>query len=395
MAVTVHTLFSFSEIPFKLRLEAGKNGMNNSVSWVYYTEDPSTIKYTRGGEIGITTGLNIERLKKEGHDITDKDLADYLLTFIKSFQEHNASGLVINTGKYILSIPDEVIEWCNKTAFPLFSMPWEIHTIDVMQDWGNMISADFQNTHSLKNFFYKAIFEKEKFDEKQLQNTPFFDSKNFSIYLMELDEKDFNNDMEQIKRYLHFQFESHITTPQKDWCSVIHNHRVIYIVKDNTEEFEASLLTTAQKDRFFQTKRLSRSDSCTDITDLSEIFEHAETAMSFAEEDGKLFKYDSLGMYKILTAVKDKNILQQMYDQTLGKMNQYEKEKSEDYLKTLALYLKFGGNVQLVSEANFTHRNTVVYRINKIEETLGMDLSDGENRCLLQTALYIKNLLNK
>ncbi|MCR4742418.1 MAG: helix-turn-helix domain-containing protein, partial [Treponema sp.] len=44
---------------------------------------------------------------------------------------------------------------------------------------------------------------------------------------------------------------------------------------------------------------------------------------------------------------------------------------------------------------NNAHRNTIIYRINKMEELLFSDFSDGETRTELQVALYIKNLLEK
>ena len=131
------------------------------------------------------------------------------------------------------------------------------------------------------------------------------------------------------------------------------------------------------------------------IRELEDAFVHAEITMNLSKNAEKLEKYDNLGIYKILLEVKNKKVLEQLYKAVLGKLDQLEAAKREDYLKTLKLYLKLGGNIHSVSEQNNTHRNTVLYRLQRLQEILNVDLSDGDTRCLLQIAIYIKELLKK
>ena len=85
-------------------------------------------------------------------------------------------------------------------------------------------------------------------------------------------------------------------------------------------------------------------------------------------------------------------ILKTFYNENLGKLEELDADKKEDFLRTLALYLKTGGNVLKVAELNNAHRNTILYRISRMEEILGFDFSDGEIRTALQVSLYIRNL---
>lgn len=401
MALTVNTLFNFSETPFKLKLIAGKNGLSRTVSWIYYSEDPSSCEFIRGGELTITTGLMLRR-RHENEGIEEEEiLYDFLKEFIDGFSRQNASGLIINTGKYIFDIPQQIKEYCDKLAFPLFTMPWEIHTVDLMQDIGNMISSDNQNSHNIEKLFYQAIFEKDKFDPKQIENTVFHNAKYFTVALVEFDEAVFNNDMERVKRYVQFTLNPKIRFPQNDFCCFIHNHKIIYIVKDDCSPFADELARVIHADRFLKNMEISLSDSCAHIEELSEAYEHAEVTMSLGKNSnmtdsgnsGGIKKYNDLGIYKILLEVKNKKVLEQMYRNVLGNMDTLEPGKREDYLKTLKLYLKLGGNIHSVAEQNSTHRNTVLYRLQRLQDVLGVDLSDGDTRCLLQIAIYIKELL--
>ncbi|UKA61827.1 PucR family transcriptional regulator [Arthrobacter sp. FW306-04-A] len=57
--------------------------------------------------------------------------------------------------------------------------------------------------------------------------------------------------------------------------------------------------------------------------------------------------------------------------------------------ETLASYLRHSGNSREICEELFVHRNTLSYRLRKIEDLLGLDLSDGEVRatCLLAVSI--------
>ena len=78
----------------------------------------------------------------------------------------------------------------------------------------------------------------------------------------------------------------------------------------------------------------------------------------------------------------------------MGKLDQMEQSKREDFMRTLEIYLKTGGNILQIAKLSNAHRNTVLYRIKKIEELLGIDISEGEVRTALQVALYLKKIIS-
>lgn len=57
--------------------------------------------------------------------------------------------------------------------------------------------------------------------------------------------------------------------------------------------------------------------------------------------------------------------------------------------ETLASYLRHSGNSREICDELFIHRNTLSYRLRKIEELLELDLSDGEVRAVCLLALNI------
>ena len=262
-----------------------------------------------------------------------------------------------------------------------------------MEEVGNLIATERQNSATSESFFYNAIFSPKTLDKNKILDTTFFDAKEFSIVLVEIKMNKFNGDNEAIKRYVNFSFNQKLNLPQNSFVSIIHNQKIIYVLKENFLQTAKLIARTAANDRFFYESRTSISDFSALPEDLPSLYEHALYALELNDGVNILNEYDNLGIYKILVDVKNKKTLEQMYKKTLGKLEVLSEDKLKDYLKTLELYLKFGGNIQKISEENSNHRNTVIYRISKIEEILGLDLSKGENRLLVHLCLYIKKLL--
>jgi hypothetical protein len=392
MPLSIQSLFNSTKDIYRLKVLAGGQGMTNPVSWMYYTEDASTIDFIRGGELAITTGMSISRhITNTGTD-DPKYAGEYLSMLINKLVEQHASGLIINNGHYIQEVPKKVITLCDKLNFPLLSMPWEIHMIDIMQDYGNRIVNDRQKRLTLAQTFYDALFHHENFHLSQLENTSFAGATCFSIILLELPDELFRKDDEELNRYIDYSFNGKLQLQPASFCYLIHDHKIVYVLHEDPRVASEAIAKMCTVDKLFADKHIGVSNVCTSIEDLHKEYAHAELALKFEEKN--ISYYNNLGIFKLLAEVQDRRVLEQMYDDVLGKLSVFSNDKRADYLKTLRLYLATSGKVQLTAEENSTHRNTINYRIHKIRDILGVDLQDGDVRYLIQTALYIRDLLD-
>ncbi|WP_307479380.1 PucR family transcriptional regulator [Microbacterium trichothecenolyticum] len=60
-------------------------------------------------------------------------------------------------------------------------------------------------------------------------------------------------------------------------------------------------------------------------------------------------------------------------------------------LETLEVYLETSGSTRAVCDRLFIHRNTLSYRMRRIETLLGVDLEDGQTRAVLLLAFRLRN----
>ena len=71
----------------------------------------------------------------------------------------------------------------------------------------------------------------------------------------------------------------------------------------------------------------------------------------------------------------------------VGILTQYDLEYGTELLKTLHVYLRNSMNQIHTANALYIHRNTLKYRLARIVELTGIDLSDGEDTLYLSLSL--------
>lgn len=74
----------------------------------------------------------------------------------------------------------------------------------------------------------------------------------------------------------------------------------------------------------------------------------------------------------------------------LGIIERYDHENQTDLLKTLEVYLENDCNAQKCGRLLFLHRNSLVYRIHRIQEISGCNLSDPEERSYLRISFLLR-----
>jgi purine catabolism regulator len=101
--------------------------------------------------------------------------------------------------------------------------------------------------------------------------------------------------------------------------------------------------------------------------------------------------FDDLGFYKILSE-KNKKELERFVEDLLQPVFEYDRLKNGELVNTLETYYLVNRNLKLTSKKMFTHYNTILYRIKKIEELTGITLDNPESALNLEIAVNILKL---
>ena len=68
-------------------------------------------------------------------------------------------------------------------------------------------------------------------------------------------------------------------------------------------------------------------------------------------------------------------------------------ENADEFIHTLEAYFEHNGNLSQTAEALFIHRNTLMYRMERIAAITRLKLDKPENRLSFQLALRIYRML--
>lgn len=126
----------------------------------------------------------------------------------------------------------------------------------------------------------------------------------------------------------------------------------------------------------------------------SEANEAIRLLQKFNEKD-RVAHFEDHSVYHFLdTNIKDIE-LDDFFMKCLGKLYEHDTMHSTSYLTTLENYFMTNLNISETAKVMFLHRNTLIYRIEKIKEIMDTDLKNSEELFQIQLALKIFRLLNK
>lgn len=103
--------------------------------------------------------------------------------------------------------------------------------------------------------------------------------------------------------------------------------------------------------------------------------------------------FDDMGVFSFLYELQDSEATQSFFEQKFAALIRYDDEKDGDLINTLKTYFSCNCNIQKTSEALFLHKNSVIYRLHKIEQLTHSFLNDRESTFQLQLCIKLMPLL--
>jgi sugar diacid utilization regulator len=130
-----------------------------------------------------------------------------------------------------------------------------------------------------------------------------------------------------------------------------------------------------------------------DLVDAAVAAEEAQRAVRVIRRVhafGEVATVESLGVYELLDQVPDAALAAMIHP---GLRSLIEKgSRGDSLVQTLEVFLDSAGDVRAASEQLFAHRTSLYYRLRRIQELTGLDLSNGDDRLIAHLGLRIARL---
>ena len=186
----------------------------------------------------------------------------------------------------------------------------------------------------------------------------------------------------------------------KDYVINIGEHDIVLVkdVRPGIEVRELEKIATNIADtlstEFYTKVAIGISTVVDNIKDLARAYKEAQVSLEVGkvfETEKNILSYENLGIGRLIYQLP--TTLCEMFLQEVFKRGSLESLDRET-LMTIQCFFENNLNVSETSRKLFVHRNTLVYRLEKIRKLTGLDLREFEHAITFKVALMVKKYLN-
>jgi PucR family transcriptional regulator, purine catabolism regulatory protein len=141
---------------------------------------------------------------------------------------------------------------------------------------------------------------------------------------------------------------------------------------------------------------IGHSRRASDPVDLYRAGNEARLAVNVAEAESRSpLAFEDTGAYRLLLPAmsEDPGELERFYAETIAPLCAYDEQYETELVATVEAYLDNDGNVAATAKQLFTHRHTVRYRLERVKELCGHDVTATEGRERLGLGLKAMRVL--
>lgn len=401
MDITFNQLISLPELK-DLKLVSGNKGIFRRVKWVHIMETPDIVSYVESDELIILTGIAV---------FDDKD---GFIELIKGLIKKDAAGLIVNVGKYFSKVPDYIKKISDENDFPVFEIPWKVSLSEVTKVICNYIVKIYLEELPYENLLKNIISDKMTYEDftKRLSDSGYTSFKSFRTIIVSIDnfiEYLHSRNIKDDQSILHMKssflrcVNSSIWDTKSQPISFLENESVVFLMineKDkliNLEKLLEIIRENCKKSFSDINLSIAVGNVYTKFSEIKTSYVEALKTLKVIKSEGSIDKnmfYSDIGAYKLLSEIKNVTLLKEYYDDTIGILEQYDTQNDTDFTHIFYVFIEKNGNYIQTAKKLYLHRNTLMYKINKIQEILKKDLTDTKVKFEFYLGYLIKNYNN-
>lgn len=403
MSLTVADVLALPDLA-SMQLRAGQAGRENAVRWPYVAENEGIADWVMGGELIFVTGINHPR-----------DEAN-LLRLVREGHERVVAGMVILTGaEFIQTIPPSVIAEAERLNLPLIEQPYALKMVVVTQAIGTALVQAQQLGRSRQHVLEQVLDGDYQSLEVLLQRG---DSLGLALHvprqvaLLRLDgseqlfgdlpDEDAERQLQSRQQLLQRRLEQSLgelgdalplVSQGRHWIALLpcpngqaeaHNRQAMTALLDELRPQLGPL-------RLFLGLGSAGCAAPRFAQGLGEARQALSVAQRFPERLG-LCSFNELGVLELLGAIRDRSLLDRFVERVVGPLIGDDSRHQPVLMPTLEAWFAENGNLALAAQRLNVHRNTLSYRLQRIEALTGCSFEDPHDRLNISVALLIRRL---
>ena len=372
MELTVESLIG----ELGLRLVSGQESAQTHVRWVHSTELEDPTPWLKGGELLLTTGIQLGGAKAQRE-------------FIERLVDHQIAGLGFGTGFAHKRLPAPLVAAARKRNFPLFEVPYELPFIAITERaFAQLVNERYEilQRNMAGDVLAEALAGHLYPEDLQARLRPF--GIGDQVAVLAFRPPDPSAAAAPVERLLEREHVSSLVAIRSGLlCAVVGADDVNPI--ELARKIRADLVT-----RFEHVPAAASRPGPTHSLRLS--FHEARCALEAVRlrngDAPDVATHADLGAFQLLLSLQDDDALLSYCRSVLGPLEQGEGEYGEELVRSLDAFIEHNGHWEKAANALYCHRHTLRYRIRRIEQLTGRDFSNARDRIEFWLALRGREL---
>jgi purine catabolism regulator len=365
-----------------LELVSGQESAQAHVRWVHSTELPDPTPWLKGGELLLTTGIQLTgpKLQRE---------------LVERLADHDIAGLGFGTGFAHRRLPAALVTAARARDFPLFEVPYELPFIAITERaFAQLLDERYEllQRTMVGDVLAEVLTGHLYPEDLQARLRPFGIGEQVAVLAFRL--ADASAGAAAVEGILaRERVPSLVAIRAGLLCAVI----------DPNGARGAGALDPVELARKIRGELAARfgdvraaASRATATHSLRMAFHEARCALEAVRlRNGsapEVASYADLGAFQLLLSLQDDDALSSYCRSVLDPIERGEGEYGDELVRSLDVFIEHNGHWEKAANALFCHRHTLRYRIRRIEQLTGRDFSNARDRIEFWLALRGREL---
>lgn len=382
-----------------MELIAGGAGLDRIVSWTYLCQTKPYAEHMNQGNFALVV-----------IDYVRFDMEEAYRTMLE-LNELGISGFAVSVVDDREAIAQKFIDAAEQLKLPLFYVRWEgASFVDIDQSIGSLILESEMQGKRTGDYLYNLLFGYDinaKYIEKISGQFGLEFVTPHRVGIIVVDRKygvNLEQDEHVYEYYANTLNREVLAMEEKPLFMRFLNKFVLLFQATPEKKTEHALERILQDlDSRPPFKGIIRSTcilggSYTDPGDYGKSYQEAKSLIPKKDilpnpKHKKVLSASAMGIYKFMFNSGNQAEIMNYCEEKLKKLEEYDHANGTYLQETLVAYYMNGFNISKASEALFIHRNSLQYRLSKIEDLLGLELDDYMEYLDLVNCILIKQLM--
>lgn len=366
-----------------LELVCGEDAAQTHVRWVHSTELQDPTPWLKGGELLLTTGIQLNGPKSQ------RELIDRLA-------DHEIAGLGFGTGFAHKRLPSALVTAAKRREFPLFEVPYELPFIAITERvFARLLDERYEllQRTMVGDVLAEVLTGHLYPEDLQARLRPFGIGEQVAVLAFK--PQDPSAAATVVEAMLERErVPSLVAIRAGLLCAVIDQSSANGAGSAWSPMELARKLRLELASRFGEVRAAASRPVATHSLRMA--FHEARCALEAVRlRNGsapEVASYADLGAFQLLLSLQDDEALGSYCRSVLEPIEQGEGDYGDELVRSLDVFIEHNGHWEKAANALFCHRHTLRYRIRRVEQLTGRDFSNARDRIEFWLALRGREL---